>query len=494
MKIVRLSIKNFLGIKEALIEPGKINILSGKNGQGKSSILKAIEAVFKGAPFSVIHKGTERAELIAELEDIRVTRVITHKAMSVTVKTKEGFTRPAPQTYLDGLFGSFAFNPLAFLMADAKERRNYLLRAMAVTVTRQQIVDAAGGIEVPVPNEGPALDQYADACRMFYQNRTEVNRRLKQKQGAAEEVAKKLPEGFKPDEKTEERKKAVTGNLDALGRRISALEAKRDAAAKADKTRTRIKEEQDRLQKVHRDAADAAKAITCTATDLGEVDNLIVRLEEQITTARKNRAHIVAQLHKQNALWEEGTTADARIRANIETLKELPPPFDAAEIEVELDKADGLKAEQNALVAQMVHEHTFSVLAALKEEVQTLEDEAGGLSYLVEKFGKELPAKALAEAKLPIEDLAVDGTSVTVKGIPIEDLATSEQIGVTLSIARAMAKEIPLVCIDGVERLDDEMFAEFVRQAGNDGFQYFVTRVGKPRKGELAVRDGKVGG
>jgi hypothetical protein len=55
-----------------------------------------------------------------------------------------------------------------------------------------------------------------------------------------------------------------------------------------------------------------------------------------------------------------------------------------------------------------------------------------------------------------------------------------------------MAKELPLVCIDGVERLDDEHFAEFTKQAASDGFQYFVTRVGEPREGELNVAGGKV--
>ena len=34
MKILKLTIKDFLGIKEAVIAPGKITVLAGKNGQG----------------------------------------------------------------------------------------------------------------------------------------------------------------------------------------------------------------------------------------------------------------------------------------------------------------------------------------------------------------------------------------------------------------------------------------------------------------------------
>jgi hypothetical protein len=136
--------------------------------------------------------------------------------------------------------------------------------------------------------------------------------------------------------------------------------------------------------------------------------------------------------------------------------------------------------------------HTYDELRILKDEAAALEEESDRLTALVEKFGKELPAKALAEAKLPIEGLALDGERIAVNGIAIDDLATSEQIGITLSIARALSKELPLICIDGVERLDEESFAEFTRQAEADGFQYFVTRVGVPKAGEIEVAGGKV--
>src|SRR4030065_623583 len=126
MKIARFSIKNFLGIKEANISPGEITIFAGKNGMGKTSILKAIKAAFKGTSISEIHQGTERAELVVELDDIKVTRVQTKKTSEVTVKTKEGFTRPAPQKFLDGLLGDYAFNPLEFLLAEKKEERGLI--------------------------------------------------------------------------------------------------------------------------------------------------------------------------------------------------------------------------------------------------------------------------------------------------------------------------------------------------------------------------------
>jgi hypothetical protein len=66
----------------------------------------------------------------------------------------------------------------------------------------------------------------------------------------------------------------------------------------------------------------------------------------------------------------------------------------------------------------------------------------------------------------------------------------------TLSIARALVPGggLKTICIDGWERLDEEKQAEFIRLADGDGFQYFVTRVGAPREGELEVAGGKMVG
>ena len=48
MKITLLTIKNFLKLKDIEIRPSKTNIIVGKNRQGKTSILKAIQAAFDG--------------------------------------------------------------------------------------------------------------------------------------------------------------------------------------------------------------------------------------------------------------------------------------------------------------------------------------------------------------------------------------------------------------------------------------------------------------
>jgi hypothetical protein len=123
-----------------------------------------------------------------------------------------------------------------------------------------------------------------------------------------------------------------------------------------------------------------------------------------------------------------------------------------------------------------------------------LQTEADALDGMVIKFRDDLPAQVLSEAKLPIEGLKIDGDDITVGGIPIDQLSGAEKMELALSIVRALAASAPLklICIDGVEQLDDDSLAAFEKQAQGDGFQYFVSRVGVPREGEIEIKDGKV--
>ena len=491
MKIVRLTIKNFLGIKEADIAPGKITVLAGKNGQGKTSVLKAIEALFKGAPLSVVHQGTERAELVADMEDIKVTRIFTHKATSVAVKNKDGFTRTAPQGFLDGLLGNFAFNPLAFLLADPKARRGILLKAMDVTATKEAIEKDAGE-PVPLPESGPALEMYAETHKFFYSRRTEVNRRMKAKQAAAGEVLKKLPEGYKPPEDTEARAKETRDLIGAAESKMAVLEEQKKAAERAAKTRDRIRGEQKEVAARIDARAPIIEGITFTDADAKNAIDMVADLEAKLEVARKNRDHVTGERQRRMKLQEADEIDAGLIKKNADALEALPGAFNDGILAEASTLLVTLLAQAEAIAEDQARQRIWNEAEVLVAEAVAAAGQAEKLTALVERFGEELPAKALHEAKLPIDGLAIDGDQVTVGKIPIDQLSTEEQIRITLSIARALAKELPLICVDGVERLDEDHFAEFTKQAGSDGFQYFVTRVGEPREGEIGVAAGKV--
>ncbi len=491
MKILKLTVRDFLGITEAVITPGKITPLVGKNGQGKTSILKAIEALFKGAPLSVIHQGTERAEIIAEMEDIRVSRVWTHKTTSVAVKDARGFTRTAPQGFLDGLCGNFAFNPLAFLLAEPKKRREILLKAMDVTATKEAIV-ADAGEDVPLPPSGPALEMYGEAHKFFYSRRTEVNRRMKTKLAAAGEVLKKLPEGYKPVDGIEATAEVTRELISEKETEVAVLEAEKKAAERAANTRVTLED----AIRVDTNSAEAFRATAdlCVETpeSLEGAARKVHELREMLRQAESDEAAIRSALQDKGRAIGMAEEAEARIVSSKATLAALPGEFDNETLALAETVLAGLKGQRKDCDDEQARQRIWNEHVVLRKEAEDAENEAGNLSALVERFGNDLPAKALREAKLPVDGLAIDGDNVTIGGIIIDQLSTEEQMRVTLSIARAMAKELPLVCVDGVERLDEDRFAEFTKQAASDGFQYFYTRVGSPREGEIEVAGGKV--
>ena len=74
MKIVKLTIHDFLKLKDVEMNPSKTNIIVGKNKQGKTSILKAIKACLLGdADATSIRIGGDKSEILIDMEQEDLT-------------------------------------------------------------------------------------------------------------------------------------------------------------------------------------------------------------------------------------------------------------------------------------------------------------------------------------------------------------------------------------------------------------------------------------
>jgi exonuclease SbcC len=96
-----------------------------------------------------------------------------------------------------------------------------------------------------------------------------------------------------------------------------------------------------------------------------------------------------------------------------------------------------------------------------------------------------LPDQLIKSAKLPIDGLGYDGANFTYAGRPLDNLSDSEMITFSLNIARSLAGDLKVICIDRLEALDDDTRSELDKQMESDDFQYFVT---ERTKGDLQVR------
>jgi hypothetical protein len=140
LRVVQLTAENFKALRAVEITPdGDLVVVSGRNGQGKTSVLDAIwqavggAAASKGTP-EPIRQGADTARVTVNLGDLTVTRTWTRAGSTLRVESADGLRYPSPQKVLDALVGRLAFDPLAFTRASAREQRGMLLDLVDVPV------------------------------------------------------------------------------------------------------------------------------------------------------------------------------------------------------------------------------------------------------------------------------------------------------------------------------------------------------------------------
>jgi DNA repair exonuclease SbcCD ATPase subunit len=140
MKLVRLEILDFKRISAVAIDADSGNpiILSGDNGQGKSSCLDAIEwALTRSGTEQPIRNGAESTTVALTLSD-GATRTYTVKRKQkgsnayLDITSEDGSKMPSPQKFLDAMIGNLAFDPEAFTRLKPKEQADALRLAVGL--------------------------------------------------------------------------------------------------------------------------------------------------------------------------------------------------------------------------------------------------------------------------------------------------------------------------------------------------------------------------
>lgn len=192
MKIIKLSAENIKRLKAIEITPdGPVVKISGRNAQGKTTVLDSIWWALGGAKAiqeEPIRHGAHQGTIQLELDDLIVTRTFTPDNSYLKVENKQGATYKSPQAVLDKLIGQLSFDPLAFARADAKKQRDLLLEVTGLKVDTEALADIAG---TETANAGPnAIDIINGYYKEVYDARTVVNRQL----DVAKKVLASLPD------------------------------------------------------------------------------------------------------------------------------------------------------------------------------------------------------------------------------------------------------------------------------------------------------------
>jgi len=167
MSILNLQIENIKRLTTINITPDDNLVqITGKNGQGKTSILDSIWWALEGAKniqVKPIRTGESSARIRIDLGELIVTRTFKKQAdgkftTKILVTNAEGVKIPGgAQTILDGFLDALTFDPLDFLRKKPREQFDLLKQF--------------------VPNID--FDKIETDNRYDYQERTNINRDLK---------------------------------------------------------------------------------------------------------------------------------------------------------------------------------------------------------------------------------------------------------------------------------------------------------------------------
>jgi hypothetical protein len=177
-KLLALQVEGFKRVKLAHLEfgaDGGLALITGDNGDGKTSILDALDACFRGGDViqsEPINRDSEKCRIRADLGDLIVTRTFkrsedgTKTTTSLKVEGADGALYGKPQQVVDGFLGKLSFDPLAFQRAKPVEQ--YMM-----------LRDFVPGVD---------FDLIERQNKGDFEKRTDINREAKRLRSVAESI------------------------------------------------------------------------------------------------------------------------------------------------------------------------------------------------------------------------------------------------------------------------------------------------------------------
>jgi len=169
MKIIELKSSNIKKIKAVeLVLDDKKNIvmITGRNGQGKTSILDSIWYALGGkraVQEKPIRHGEEEGEIEINVDGYIVKRSFTAKGSYLAVSGKDGEKYSNPQEFLDYIVGNLSFDPLEFSRMESKKQIEVLTKIVGIDIDEFNSKKKALTEErVIVGREGKVLAQHTD--------------------------------------------------------------------------------------------------------------------------------------------------------------------------------------------------------------------------------------------------------------------------------------------------------------------------------------------
>src|SRR5665648_918569 len=535
MRVSRIEIKNFIGIKELKLDLGKINIITGRKGEGKTSIIQSIQKGFtnQNERVEVIRHGEEEATILNKTDYLKVR--------------KPGEAVPSSEKYLKQFINGDIFRPLEFVDKSPTEQAKIILNMLDIPWTLDDISNWFGEIPDSVNYEAHILQILGQIVAFYFAQRESINREIvvlkAQVAGYRNELPpnydgnewreKKVAEYYKAVHDGEQVNKAIDtakNLIEGLEGRIATVKAEAETEKQVkrneiDQKRNEIKEYKLLLgQKIEKSKAvidGIGDRIIASQRDIKgklafDVQTLKLEYQEKLQAAKELYEAAIAQLNRNtvHAQDEVRKTLDnevaisqddiAKCKNSLATKDQEALNIDQLEEQslLALDEktAERIKAEDAMIgnARKILHERRvveveplrlaadkvatmqsylrdFDLMASMiREKLAPKEELSKTLTARIEK-GREMPKELLKIAALPIPGITVDSDgNIRIGETLINGLSEGEQLELAVRVAKAQAGELKLICLDGWNKINPSDREWIEREIAEDEYQYIL--------------------
>ncbi|MFV8250277.1 AAA family ATPase [Bdellovibrio bacteriovorus] len=483
--VIKLDIKNFMGIKQVEMTAQGVNVIHGQNNQSKTSIIKAINfAIYGDSDKNLVRMGTDEADVMIELGDVSIRRRLNSAERQILDVRCGKEKIKKPQEYLDKQFSLTAFNPIEIL--DPKKRNEYILKTIDVRITKEELAQQLEEHPDHLPElkyDKHALLVLDEAHDFYYKTRARANKDALEKKNRyevyrADNPKQDLP--IPPDRADIQR--AIDQcdiQMDLVRGEIKSIESMEEERAKNSEHRRLAQEKLDGFRNaIKHYQAQKAPAGTVHQEKLAA---LKVEYDKAVAEEMVRYKEVITAIDAEIKTLEARTLDGEKYLSDLDQKQPIEVPDKSALHEKLATIQAGrvvAEAKFKELDAYEAVQKTEKIIADMAREQAVAEEMAAILTRKVDALAGPIKRELMSKVEMPVPGLEYNEGTFFIDGVSVDNLSTSRAMKFAIRLAQKLSGPTKIICIDGSEALDAATREEFFNEIKDDGFLYFFTVVG----------------